>query len=58
MILTHEDITQVKPNPEGFLKAMDYFKVDAKKTIIFEDSNVGIMAAEASCASVMIVDKF
>ena len=58
LILTHEDITQVKPNSEGFLKAMDYFKVDAKKTIIFEDSNVGIMAAEASGASVMIVDKF
>ncbi len=37
---------------------MDYFKVDAKKTIIFEDSNVGIMALEASGASVMIVDKF
>lgn len=55
LILTHEDITKVKPDPEGFLKAMDYFKVKKDNTIIFEDSDVGIKAAKSSGAKVMIV---
>lgn len=48
LILTQDDITKTKPNPEGFLKAMDYFSAKPKETIIFEDSNVGLEAAERS----------
>lgn len=50
LILTHDDITKSKPDPEGFLKAMEYFKADPKDTIIFEDSDVGLRAAEKSGA--------
>ena len=50
LILTHDDITNSKPNPEGFLKAMDYFNVKPSETIIFEDSEVGLEAAEESGA--------
>lgn len=50
LILTHDDITKSKPDPEGFLKAMDYFKVKPEETIIFEDSEVGLEAAERSGA--------
>lgn len=58
LILTQEDITKVKPDPEGFLKAMRYFNMDGAHTVIFEDSEVGIRAAEASGASVLAVRQF
>lgn len=57
-ILTQEDITKVKPDPQGFLMAMEHFGIDAAHTVIFEDSPVGIQAAKASGASVMVVSQF
>ena len=50
LILTHDDVKNVKPDPEGFLKAMQFFKAEPKETIIFEDSDVGIEAAKKSGA--------
>ena len=50
LILTHEDIVKSKPDPEGFLKAMQYFGVNPMETIIFEDSEIGLKAAERSGA--------
>ena len=50
LILTHDDITKSKPDPEGFLKAMQYFNVNPVETIIFEDSEVGLEAAARSGA--------
>ncbi len=58
LILTHEDIEKVKPNPEGFIKAMNYFDIEPKETLIFEDSSVGIEAAKKSKANVFVVNKF
>ena len=50
-----EDVEKKKPNPEGFLKAMDYFQILKSDTIIFEDSDVGVEAAEKSGANVFVV---
>ena len=50
LILTHDDIEKSKPDPEGFLKAMKHFDSQPKDTIIFEDSAVGLEAAERSGA--------
>lgn len=50
LVLTQEDITRSKPDPEGFLKAMAHFGVEAENTIIFEDSDVGLEAAKKSGA--------
>lgn len=50
LILTHDDISNSKPDPEGFLKAMQYFDATPEETIIFEDSEVGLLAAESSAA--------
>ena len=58
LIISHEDIINVKPNPEGFIKAMEYFDIEPKETIIFEDSDVGIEAARNSQANVFVVNKF
>ena len=35
----------MKPNPEGYLKAISHFNATPEDTIIFEDSDVGIEAA-------------
>lgn len=51
LILTQDDITHSKPNPEGFLNAMSHFGVSAKDTMIFEDSDVGIDAARKTDAT-------
>lgn len=58
LILTHEDITKSKPDPEGFLKAMTKYNVEAKDCVIFEDSSVGIEAAEKTGATVFVVKGF
>ncbi|MDO4188201.1 MAG: HAD family phosphatase [Lachnospiraceae bacterium] len=55
LILTQNDVVNKKPDPEGFLKAMDYFKVDADNTIVFEDSDVGLAAAKAAGCVAYIV---
>lgn len=57
-IISHEDVEKTKPDPEGYLRAMEYFRVSKENTIIFEDSTVGITAAAASGATVMKVEKF
>lgn len=58
LIISYEDIKNVKPNPEGFIKAMEHFDIEPKETIIFEDSDVGIEAARNSKANVFVVNKF
>lgn len=58
LIITQEDITRVKPDPEGFLKAMAFFRKDAGHTVIFEDSQAGLQAAKAAGATVFAVQQF
>ena len=38
LILTSDDVENLKPDSEGILRAMNYFDVDACKTIFFDDS--------------------
>ena len=54
-MITQEDITRVKPDPQGFLLAMEHFGIDAEHTVIFEDSDVGIEAAKRTGAAVFVV---
>lgn len=58
LIIAYEDIENAKPDPEGFIKAMEYFDIEPKETIIFEDSKVGVEAANNSSANVFIVNRF
>ena len=57
-IFTIDDVKHGKPDPEGFFKAMAYFNIAPERTIIFEDSKVGVRAARQTGASVCIVDDF
>ena len=58
LILTQEDVLKKKPDPEGFLKAMDIFDVKSSETLIFEDSFIGIEAAKKTNATVFVVNQF
>ncbi|MGL4990642.1 MAG: HAD family hydrolase [Sarcina sp.] len=44
-IVTAEDITASKPNPDIFLKTLEKLKSDTRSTIVLEDSRAGIEAA-------------
>lgn len=54
-ILTCEDIERSKPYPDCFLKAMAQEGVSAQETLIFEDSKIGIEAAQRSGANYIVV---
>jgi beta-phosphoglucomutase len=53
--LSNEDVDFPKPNPEIYNKVMSHFGVNAGKTVIFEDSPIGIAAAQASGAAIEYV---
>lgn len=57
-LITQEDTVRLKPDPECYLQAMQIAGVKAEDTIIFEDSEVGIQAAQASGANVYKVCGF
>jgi beta-phosphoglucomutase len=46
LILSSESVDNAKPNPEGFLKAVDSLGVSQSDALIFEDSVAGFLAAE------------
>ena len=58
LIISQEDISHPKPDPEGFNLAISHFNIDTNHTVIFEDSDVGIEAAQATSATVMVVKHF
>lgn len=58
LVLTSDDIKNPKPDPEGFLLAMNYYNVSPNDCIIFEDSDVGVEAAEKTNSTVFRVENF
>ena len=58
LILTADEISKPKPDPEGFVKAIDYFKVNPSHCMLFEDSELGIEAALKTGASVFEIKHF
>jgi beta-phosphoglucomutase-like phosphatase (HAD superfamily) len=52
-ILTSEDFTKSKPDPECFLKAMEVLGGTPEDTVVFEDSFHGLDAGRASGARVV-----
>jgi sugar-phosphatase len=55
VLVTSEDVTIGKPDPEGYELAAQKLGVNVKECLIFEDSAVGILAAEAAGAQVIVV---
>ena len=50
-IISGDDVTEPKPHPECFLRAMEIVGVTPHETIIFEDSTMGLEAAKRSGAA-------
>ncbi|EJM64919.1 HAD-IA family hydrolase [Pseudomonas sp. GM55] len=55
VLVTAEDVTAGKPDPAGYKLAAQRLGVEPEQCLIFEDATVGILAAEAAGADVMIV---
>ena len=55
VMLSNEDVSKSKPDPEIYLTAMSKLGLEPKECIIVEDNEHGIRAARASGAHVMVV---
>ena len=58
LTVTAEDVTRTKPDPEGYLVALDRLgdEVDPAGVLVFEDTPIGVAAAKAAgmhCAAVL-----
>ena len=59
LILLKEDVRKLKPNPEVYLKVLDLLNVKKEECLIFEDSLIGVQAANASGIDVAVIyDKY
>ena len=58
-IYSREDVKEIKPNPEVYLKVMETLDVKPEECLIFEDSLIGIEAAcNAGIEAVAMYDKY
>lgn len=55
VLITAEDVSRGKPNPDGFLLAAKRLGVEARDCLVFEDAPAGIQAAEAAGGDVMVI---
>ncbi len=54
-VVTNQDVTSPKPNPEGYILSMKRLDITPDKVIIIEDSDNGFKAATLSGANVIRV---
>lgn len=57
LIISNEDVTEAKPDPEMYLSAMAKLGLDPDECLILEDNENGIKAARSSGANLLIIDK-
>ncbi|MET0777176.1 MAG: HAD-IA family hydrolase [Pseudomonas mandelii] len=55
VMVTAEDVSAGKPDPAGYRLAAQRLEVEATDCLIFEDAAVGILAAEAAGATLVII---
>ncbi|KRD63442.1 HAD-IA family hydrolase [Ensifer sp. Root278] len=55
LLISNQDVSKAKPDPEMYLKAMDKLGTNPDETLILEDNEHGIMAARSSGAHVLVV---
>jgi len=59
LVITQEDVTRHKPDPEAYLLALCRLRVSAKDTLVFEESSAGLKAAiAAGCRCVAVRHDF
>jgi sugar-phosphatase len=55
VMVTAEDVSAGKPDPAGYRLAAQRLSVEISHCLVFEDATVGILAAEAAGADLLIV---
>ena len=55
VLVTAQDVSAGKPDPAGYLLAAQRLGFDVTDCLIFEDASVGIQAAEASGADLLVI---
>ncbi|MGC4943213.1 HAD-IA family hydrolase [Kribbella sp. DT2] len=50
VLVTIEDITKGKPDPEGYLRGAELLGVDVRQCLVVEDAEVGLQAGKAAGA--------
>ena len=56
-IITGDQVSKGKPDPEIFLKAIEHFNIDKKQALVFEDGHNGCLAARrGNCRLVIVKD--
>ncbi|WP_382304671.1 HAD-IA family hydrolase [Herbiconiux sp. UC225_62] len=58
VVVTAEDVSAGKPDPEGYLRAAELLGRDPSRVVIFEDADAGLRAATASGAQVVVVGDY
>ena len=53
VLVTSDDVDRGKPDPASYLEAARQFAVPADRTVVFEDTSVGIAAGRAAGATVI-----
>ncbi|MCF8479988.1 MAG: HAD family hydrolase [Rhodospirillum sp.] len=55
IMITGEDVTRGKPDPQGYLLAAEHLGVPIADCLVFEDAPAGLQAGEAAGASVLAI---
>jgi HAD superfamily hydrolase (TIGR01509 family) len=55
LMVSNEDVSRPKPDPEMYCKAMEHFNLHPEECLIVEDNENGIKAAKASGAHLLVV---
>ncbi len=55
LILTRENVQNIKPHPEIYLQAMEYFHLQPQDCFIIEDSLIGVEAAKQAGIEVIAI---
>lgn len=54
-VVTADDVTNFKPHPEPYSRALELLSVSAEHVVVLEDSPIGVAAAEAAGCYVVAV---
>jgi beta-phosphoglucomutase len=57
LMISNEDVTRGKPDPEMYIKSIEFFNLQPSECLIVEDNENGIKAAVASGAHVLQVSE-
>jgi beta-phosphoglucomutase len=55
LMVSNEDVSKGKPDPEMYIKAMSFFQLQPNECLIVEDNENGIKAAQASGGHLLVV---